>query len=305
MSSLAVKDIFGFKVIAPLGTGAASMVFAVQDPADKQIYALKHVVKNTDKDQRYLDQVELEYEIGSKLSHPNIRALHKIHRNKKFFKVVEIALTMELLDAPTLDKALPKTMVEAAGIFAQIARGLAHMHDKGFCHADMKPINVMIADGGTVKIIDLGQACALSTVKKRIQGTPGYLAPEQAHRQEVNGQTDIYNLGATMYWVLVGDTIPTAIPSKSDPKALGGEFTPVAVKPPVPPAARNKSIHPMLSDLILECVQVRPGDRPASMQLVAQRLEDLRTLFAAQPDGVRLDTRGWGSSESSQGSWER
>jgi len=305
MSSLAVKDIFGFKVIAPLGTGAASMVFAVQDPADKQIYALKHVVKNTDKDQRYLDQVELEYEIGSKLSHPNIRALHKIHRNKKFFKVVEIALTMELLDAPTLDKALPRTMVEAAGIFAQIARGLAHMHEKGFCHADMKPINVMIADGGTIKIIDLGQACALGTVKKRIQGTPGYLAPEQAHRQEVNGQTDIYNLGATMYWVLVGDTIPTAIPSKSDPKALGGEFTPVAVKPPVPPAVRNKSIHPMLSDLILECVQVRPGDRPASMQLVAQRLEDLRTLFAAQPDGVRLDTRGWGSSESSQGSWER
>jgi serine/threonine protein kinase len=305
MSSTAVKDLFGFKVIAPLGTGAASMVFAVQDPADKQVYALKHVVKNSDKDQRYLDQVELEYEIGSKLAHPNIRALHRIHRTKRLFKVVEIALTMELLDAPTLDKALPKTMVDAAGIFAQIARGLAHMHDKGFCHADMKPINVMIADGGVVKIIDLGQACALGTVKKRIQGTPGYMAPEQAHRQEVTAQTDIYNLGATMYWVLVGDTIPTAIPSKADPKALGGEFTPVAVKPPVPPTHRNKSIHPMLSDLILECVQVAPSDRPSSMQLVAQRLEDLRTLFAAQPGGVKLDTSGWGSSESSQGSWER
>ncbi len=75
MSSLAVKDIFGFKVIAPLGTGAASMVFAVQDPGDKQIYALKHVVKNTDKDQRFLDQVELEYEIGSKLSLMNDRLL--------------------------------------------------------------------------------------------------------------------------------------------------------------------------------------------------------------------------------------
>lgn len=302
MSSLAVKDIFGFKVIAPLGTGAASMVFAVQDPADKQVYALKHVVKNSEKDQRYIDQVELEYDIGSKLSHPNIRLLHKIHRVKKFFKVVEVGLTMELLDAPTLDKALPSTMLEAAGVFAQIARGLAHMHDRGFCHADMKPINVMITRGG-VKIIDLGQACALGTIKKRIQGTPGYIAPEQAHRQEMTAQTDIYNLGATMYWVLVGDTIPTAIPSKADAKAIAGEFAPVAVKPPVPPATRNRSIHPMLSDLILECVQVSPEDRPASMQLVAQRLEDLRTLFAAQPDGVKLETKGWGASESARGSW--
>ncbi len=304
MSSLVTTDVFGYRVIATLGTGAASMVFAVQDPRDKQIYALKRVMKNTDKDQRYLDQVELEFEIGSKLSHANIRAVHQIHRAKKMFKVVDVALTMELIDAPTLDRALPRSMHDAAAVFAQIAHGLAHMHEQGFCHADMKPINVMIVDGGAVKIIDLGQACAIGTVKKRIQGTPGYMAPEQALREAVTVQTDIYNLGATMYWVLVGDTIPTAIPSKSDAKSLGGSLTPVTVKPPVPPHTRNHSIHPFLSDLILECVQVAPSDRPASMALVAQRLADLQLLFAAQPDGVKLDTHGWGSSESSKGSWE-
>jgi serine/threonine-protein kinase len=269
--------------------------------------ALKHVLRRTDKDQRFIDQIEQEYKVGSKLDHPNIRAITKFLTNRKFMvgAVLDAALLMELVDATTLDLSPRPSGHRIASYFAQCARALGHMHERGFVHADMKPSNMMVCEDHTVKVIDLGQACAVGTVKKRIQGTPGYLAPEQAHRQEVNGQTDIYNLGATMYWVLVGDTIPTAIPSKSDPKALGGEFTPVAVKPPVPPAARNKSIHPMLSDLILECVQVRPGDRPASMQLVAQRLEDLRTLFAAQPDGVRLDTRGWGSSESSQGSWER
>ena len=64
------------------------------------------------------------------------------------------------------------------------------MHKRGFVHADIKPGNILVTERDEVKIIDLGQACATGTVKKRIQGTPGYMAPEQAHRQTITDKTD-------------------------------------------------------------------------------------------------------------------
>lgn len=284
----AVRDLFGYKVLARIGEGAASTIYAVQDPRTKQVYALKHVVKKSDKDDRFLEQCELEASIGAKLDHPNMRRIEKIIRTRKLFRVTEVGLLMELIDAATLDRRLPKTAAEAARVFAQVARGLAHMHARGFVHADMKPINVMISEDGTVKVIDLGQACEIGTIKKRIQGTPGYMAPEQAHREAITPQTDIYNFGATMYWVLVGEVIPTALPPKDENNSLySGAVDPDMVKLPVPPIDRAKQgarramefeIPKALSDLIMECIQIPPGERIASMDLVAERLEAINAV---------------------------
>ena len=76
-------ELFGYKVIDRLGEGAASVVYAVADAKTRQVLALKHVIKRGEKDQRFIDQLEQEYKIGSKLSHPNIRAIHRYATNKK------------------------------------------------------------------------------------------------------------------------------------------------------------------------------------------------------------------------------
>ncbi|MDP6692891.1 MAG: serine/threonine-protein kinase [Phycisphaerales bacterium] len=268
------RKIGTYNILARIGEGAASVLYAVQHPKTKQVSALKHVEKTDEKSQRFLDQVEQEYAIGSKLDHTSIRKVTKLIKHRKMFKVTAMSMIMEHIDATTLDQQLPRNHSKAVDIFRQVAEGLAHMHEKGFVHADIKPNNVLINENNSVKIIDLGQACAIGTTKKRIQGTPGYMAPEQAHRGEVTPQTDIYNLGAMMYWVLVGEVIPTALPPKSARDGLlTGAVDTKDIDLPTPPRGKNPRIHPLLSKQIMACIQPLPKNRPESMKYVANRLE--------------------------------
>lgn len=274
------RDIAGYRVLSHLGEGAASTLYAVHDPHTKHVWALKQVEKKTEKDQRFLDQTENEYAVGSKLDHPNLRKVERLVKHRRRFKVHAESLVMELVDAHTLDELPPMGDAEIVDIFRQVARGLLHMHQRGFVHADLKPNNIMLMDDGHVKIIDLGQACRTGTIKKRIQGTPGYMAPEQAHRREITPRTDVYNLGATMYWVLCRDVIPTALPPKDDAGLFTGALDADMVKPPIPPIERNSSVHPLLSQQVLDCVKIDPDQRP-EMQVVLDRLDLLADVLAS------------------------
>ena len=280
MSSLP-QELFGHRVVAKLGSGAASELYAVQDPKTKQVWALKHVVRKTDKDARFIEQVEQEHSIGCKLSHPNVRGVGKLFRQRKLFTTVEVGLLLELVDADPMDVRRPRTLAKAIDQFRQIARGLQHMHEKGFVHGDMKPINAMIGDDGHVHIIDLGQACAVGTKKQRIQGTPGYIAPEQAQRAEITPATDVYNFGATMHWVLAGEVMPTVMPPAGD-----GPVSTVDVgmlKMPKPLHERNPRIPTALGELVLDCVRPAPEER-IGMPQVIDRLETLsRELADVKP----------------------
>lgn len=277
------RKIGSYIVLAKLGEGAASILYAVQHPKTKQVSALKFVEKTDDKSQRFLDQVEQEYAIGSKLNHSTIRKIKKIVKHRKMLKVTGVSMIMELVDATTLDQQLPKNHAKAVEIFIQVATGLAHIHKRGFVHADIKPNNILIDENDKVKIIDLGQACAIGTVKKRIQGTPGYMAPEQAHRNKITHKTDIYNLGAMMYWTLVGEVIPTSMPPKgSNDSLVNSAVSAGKLELPTPPHERNPRIHPLLSKQIVDCVQPNPEQRPESMDIVVNRLELIRDVIQEQ-----------------------
>jgi eukaryotic-like serine/threonine-protein kinase len=273
MASLPI-ELFGHRVIAKIGTGAASEVYVVQDLKTKQVWALKHVIRVDQKSERFIEQVEQEYSIGSKLDHESIRGIHKLLRIKKLFTTTEVGLLMELVDAGTLETHKFKNIAEAIRLFAQIARGLEHMNSRGFVHGDMKPINVMVTDKKQVKIIDLGQACPVDHVKVRIQGTPGYIAPEQANREAITAQTDVYNFGAMVYWVLARKVIPTVLPPQGE-AVSASPLSANMVKLPEPLHTLNRNIPVELSHLVQECVQLNPQDRVQGMGQVAERLESL------------------------------
>src|SRR5262245_55289822 len=72
-SSTMPQSLFGYDIIDVIGEGAGSTIYAVSQPDSKQLYALKHVIRNKDKDIRFIEQLESEYNIGKKLTHANVR----------------------------------------------------------------------------------------------------------------------------------------------------------------------------------------------------------------------------------------
>jgi serine/threonine-protein kinase len=252
-----------------LGEGAKSTIYRVNDPATGRQFALKHVKRIDAKDIRFIQQIENEFEISKQFTHPNLRRSFDLKINKTLLlKVAEAFLVMELFEGRTLDVRPPSTLLETVETFIQTCQGLKAMHQMGYIHADLKPNNILRSDAGGVKVIDFGQSCRAGTVKERIQGTPDYISPEQVARRPITVQTDVFNLGATIYWTLTGRTIPTlyTVNKKGENSFLLDSKidTPQQLNPRVPTA---------LSNLVMECVSTSPRKRPQDMDAVMQRLE--------------------------------
>jgi eukaryotic-like serine/threonine-protein kinase len=261
-------EVPGYQVMEYLGSGARSTIWRVRDRKANEIFALKRVFKQPGDDNRYLDQADNEFEIASRFDHASLRKYYHIKRIRHWMQLTELHLVMELCDGQSCQANRPKDVPEVIRIFQDVASALGHMHSMGFVHGDMKPNNIIVGSkGGTVKVIDFGQSCHIGTRKTRIQGTPDFIAPEQVKLRPLDARTDIFNLGATIYWILVGRPIPTVLPKPTDTIQL---ISDVHV---VPPHEINEKVPPSLSRLVLECIELRPSNRPNSMKDVLSRLD--------------------------------
>ena len=264
-------QIAGYDIIASLGKGAASRLYSVRDK-DGKAFCLKRVVRKSQAEQRFIDQAVMEYTIAKDLDSPLLRSVYELKRQRNFLRTSEVLVIMELIHGRTLEAVNFTGMVSYCKLMYSVAKGLKAMHDAGFVHADIKPNNIMIDDAGMVKLIDFGQSCKNGTVKERIQGTPDYIAPEQVQRRPITYKTDLFNLGATMYWLLTSKHVPTMIP-KSDP-AGGYQLRADPDKQRLaPPIELVPDCPPALSKLVMECVSKSQTDRPAHMQAVMDRAE--------------------------------
>jgi eukaryotic-like serine/threonine-protein kinase len=266
------KSLFGYDVVDHIGQGAASQIYVVSHPDTRQLYALKHVVRRSEKDDRFIEQLEAEDEVGRSVVHPNLRRSIELKVNRTLLrKVTDAALVLELFDGQPLDIAWdrhpPRRLTSLVDCFEQVARALEAMAEAGFVHCDLKPANILINVAGQVKVIDLGQSCKTHTVKPRIQGTPDYIAPEQVRCKTLNYYTDVYGFGATLYWALTSHKVPTLYTVKrSERNILKEQNFPR-------PHELNPSVPEGLSELVMDCVRVNPGYRPESIGEVLKRLE--------------------------------
>ena len=277
----------GYRVLQELGRGAASVIYVVQDPKTKQVWALKHVEKIDPKDVRFLDQADMEYAIARDLDHPGVRKIERVIKKKQMLvTTTELFVVMELVDGVSLDISPPRTFELAVSIFQQVAEAMHYMHTKGYVHADMKPNNIVVSSDGIAKVIDLGQSCKIGTVKERIQGTPDYIAPEQVHCRPITAKTDIYNLGATMYYLLTRTKVPTAL---ADGNSLVSRLDDNLIERPKPVNEINPRVNGRLSELVMQCVEINPEDRPSDMKAVADKLNLILGVLRAKSQVAHAD----------------
>ena len=263
-------DIDGYTILRRLGTGARSVIYLAIEESTKKRVALKRAVLEAPEDTRIFKQIETEYKVSNQIDHPYIRKCYELIRIRKLLRTNELLMTMEFFDGQSLEDQKRLSLIDVLLVFRMVAVALNGMHEKGFVHCDIKPNNILFNNSGGVKIIDLGQSCRLGQIKKRIQGTPDYIAPEQVRREHLSHRTDIFNLGATMYWALTGKNVPTLIPKKNELGIVAEE--PSSVKSP---HEVYRKIPKSLSDLVMKCVDEKPANRPSNMLEITSHLDEL------------------------------
>ena len=274
------RAIFGYELVSLLGQGAGSIIYAVCRPGSNQLLAMKHVVCKAERDHRYYEQLHNEYEVGRQVCHSALRRSLELKLETSWmYKVREAALVMELVDGIPLDQQHGVTIADTMATFGCVAGALRALHALGYVHCDLKPNNILRSADGRTRVIDLGQACVVNSVKKRIQGTVDYIAPEQVKLQPITPRTDVFNYGATLYWALTRKHLPTFLNIAKNPNSF------LLDSAMAPPHLINDQVPEALSLLVMDCVHTDPNRRPDLVD-VQRRLDAIAFASArhtAQP----------------------
>jgi serine/threonine protein kinase len=203
-----------YKVLERLGSGGMGSVYLCEHKLMRRRVAVKVLPTAKASDPSALERFYREARAVAALDHPNIVHAYDIDQDENLHFLV-----MEYVDGASLQemvkRAGPLDPVRAAHYIRQAALGLDHAHAAGLVHRDIKPGNVLVDRGGTVKVLDMGLARFFNDEEdiltkkydENVLGTADYLAPEQAlDSHSVDIRADIYSLGATFYFCLTGRT---------------------------------------------------------------------------------------------------
>jgi serine/threonine protein kinase len=262
-----------------LAAGGMGTVWLGRDELLRRAVAVKslHVQQGLSPADRELvaQRAMREARITARLHHP-----HAV----QMFDVVDEpdgpCLIMEYVPSRSLQEVVrasgPLSPADAARVGTQIAAALAAAHRVGIVHRDVKPGNVLIADDGTAKITDFGISHAFDDVTLTstgmVTGTPAFLAPEVARGASADFASDVYSLGATLYYAVEGDS---PFGTDANPMAV---LHRVASEPPRP-ARRAGPLTPLLAAMM----SPRPSARPRMVD-IASRLPDLHPVMATSAD---------------------
>ncbi|MPZ70524.1 MAG: protein kinase [Actinobacteria bacterium] len=244
-----------YELISELGRGGMGVVWRAKDARLGREIALKevklpHGMAQADRDV-LRQRVLREAKTAASLGHPGaVTVFDVIDEDDRIY------IAMELLDAPSLADLVtrdgPLTHEQTALIARDLLAVLEAAHRQGIVHRDVKPANVMVMGDGRAKLADFGIAAVTDdpklTASGYILGTPAYMAPEQAEGKRSQPATDLWGLGVTLYFALVGRS-PFG---KSQPIATLRSVIGDEVEPPEGP----------LASVIADLLSKDPSDRP-------------------------------------------
>jgi len=249
-----------YRRLSRLGGGGMAEVFAVLDQQTGRRVALKRpqAPRSAEQKERAHELFTREYHTLAQLAHPRIVEVYD-------FGIDDIGpyYTMELLDGGDLEELKPCGMAFACAIARDVCSALSFLHSRRIVHRDVSPRNVRCTSDGLAKLIDFGVMARMGP-NKLLLGTPVYCAPEVLYMQALDGRTDLYALGATLYYVLTGQHAYPARSFADLPGAWKRELK--------RPSELAPGISEAMDELVLELLQLPMEQRPRSAGDVMERL---------------------------------
>ncbi len=289
---LSVPNARGEEVVAgrytierPLGQGGMAEVFLARQDGPhgfRKRVVLKRIRRMHVGQQKYVDMFLREARLSARLNHPHIVQTYELLQDEAEFVIV-----MEHIDGLPWNtvarrvwsrgESLPMEVVLRAGADAALGLHYAHaLKDESgaatpLVHRDISPDNLMLSLDGMTKVLDLGIAKVFGddlSQPGEIKGKVPFMAPEQVQQGALDGRTDLYALGITLYWLLTGT------------RPFGGTNVLETMKKiiedaPRDPAEINPLLPPQVSALVLALLEKRPADRPASGRAVHDAINRL------------------------------
>jgi len=261
-----------YLIVRPLGKGGMGQVYEAEEEDSGRRVAIKLLSRGLgDGEER--ERFLREGQLAASLSHPNCVYVFGTSEVQGF-----PVIAMELAPSGTLkdlvDPARPMPVATAVDAMLQVVAGLEAAAAIGILHRDVKPSNCFVDRDGRVMVGDFGLSIASAGVAapdRGILGTPGFASPEQLSGRPLDLRSDIYSVGATLYYLLTGRTPFDTSDLQSMITRIGGETAPAVTiaRPDLP--GRFGSV-------LAKCLAVKPADRPASYAALRAALEPFRTM---------------------------
>ena len=251
-----------------IGQGGVAWVYAATRDDGKSL-ALKVLKPRYANDPAFESRFRQESAFAAELRHPNIVRIEDVGVNEGLaWFAMELhpgSLRSRLEQTPMLEEA------DVVQIAVGVAKALAFAHERNVIHRDIKPDNILLADDGRPVLADFGIARAVSgyvaaTGFMMTIGTPAYVSPEQAQGRDLDGRSDLYSLGITMYRMVTGD-VPFKSPDWFELARMHVE------DPPESPRIRRPQLSKRLERIILRLLAKHPDDRYPSATALLEDLE--------------------------------
>jgi serine/threonine protein kinase len=277
-------------LVKQIGKGGMGAVWKAWDKKLTRWVAIKFLLVSEEED---VLRFQREAKLAARLRHPNIAPIYEVGEAPatQAGEQTRHYLAMEYIDGQTMAGATSLPMPELLDLFSKVAQGIEAAHKAGVVHRDLKPANIMLTSDKWPYVMDFGLAKAIVgesslSVSGAVMGTPAYMPPEQAQGQldKIDGQSDVYSLGATMYAVLCKKQPFTGqTPMEILMKVCKDEPPPLKTHVPEIPDAVEK--------IVLKAMAKEKSERYASAQALADDLKRYLTnqeIEAKGPSSLKL-----------------
>jgi len=276
-----------YRITGVIARGGMGSTYKAIDRSTGATVAIKLPYMRFESDPSFHAQFLREEAIGLRLNHPSIVRVLKPRHKSRVYIVTEFVAGSPL--RALLVRHQPMDTDKALGIARQIVDALVYLHSQHVVHRDLKPANILLTEAGLVRIIDFGIALdhpagRLSWLGSTAQGTPEYMAPEQARGARGDERSDIYAFGMMLYEMLTGELpFPGDDPQTIMRNKLGSD--------PVPPTHFRPDLHPVLEEIVLHAIDPAPGKRYATaVELAADLRDPMRVRPSGRAAGLRPRT---------------